>query len=264
MDEKSVGIIFVQCSTPWEVYVDGAANQRGSGVGLVLVSLEKITIEKSLRLGFSAMTNEAEYEALLMGMMMVQKMGGKTVKVYSDSKLVVGQVRGDLEARDPRMQEYLSQVRSIQTKFEVFDVSHVPRGGNTHADSLATLATSSMQDLPQVILVEDLCTPTSLHKDMPRIHQINLGPSWMDPISLYLERDILPEGKSETEKVRRKAPRFWLSEDRKLYKRSFSGPYLLCVHPEASKSLLEELHEGVYESHTGGRSLSHRAITQGY
>ena len=98
MDEKSVGIISVQCSTPWEVYVDGAANQRGSGVGLVLVSPEKITIEKSLRLGFSATNNEAEYEVLLMGMMMVQKMGRKTVKVYSDSKLVVGQVRGELEA----------------------------------------------------------------------------------------------------------------------------------------------------------------------
>ena len=77
MDEKSVGIISVQCSTPWELYVDGAANQRGSGVGLVLVSPEKITIEKSLRLGFSATNNEAEYKALLMGMMMVQKMGGK-------------------------------------------------------------------------------------------------------------------------------------------------------------------------------------------
>ena len=51
--------------------MDGATNQRGSGVGLVLVSPEKIIIEKSLRLGFSAMNNEAEYEALLMGMMMV-------------------------------------------------------------------------------------------------------------------------------------------------------------------------------------------------
>ena len=70
---------------------------------LILVSPEKITIEKSLRLGFSATNNEAEYEALLMGMMMVQKMGGRTVKVYSNSRLVVGQVRGELEARDLRM-----------------------------------------------------------------------------------------------------------------------------------------------------------------
>ena len=85
-------------------------------MGLVLVSPKKITIEKSLRLGLSTMNNEAEYETLLMGMMMVQKMGGKMVKVYSDSNLVVGQVRGDLEAQDPRMQEYLSQVRSIDRK----------------------------------------------------------------------------------------------------------------------------------------------------
>ena len=83
----------------------------------------------------------------------------------------------------------------------------------------------------------------------------------MDSISLFLEKDILPEEKFETEKVQRKAPRLWLSEDRKLYKRSFFGPYLLYVHPEASESLLEELHEGVCGNHTGGRSLSHRTIT---
>ena len=186
------------------------------------------------------------------------------MRVFSDSKLVVGQVRCDIEACDSRMQEYLCQVRSIQEKFEVFDLSHVSRSGNTHVDSLATLATSLVQDLPRVVLVEDLYMHTSVHYGAPRIHQIKLGLSWMDSISLFLENDVLPEEKSEADKVRRKAPRFWLSEDRKLYKRSFSGPYLLCVHPEASESLLEELHEGVYGSHIGGRSLSHRALTQGY
>ena len=70
--------------------MDGAANQRGLGVELVLVSPKKITIEKSLRLGFLTTNNEAEYEALLMGMVMVQKMGGKIVEIFSDSRLVVG------------------------------------------------------------------------------------------------------------------------------------------------------------------------------
>ena len=148
LDEGSIGVASVQCPLPWELYVDRAANQRGSRGGLVLVSPERINIEKSLRLNFSATNNEAEYETLLMGMMMVQKMGGKAVKVFSDSKLVVGQVRGDLEARDSRMQEYLCQIRSIQEKFEVFDLSYIPRSGNTHADSLATFTTSSTQDLP--------------------------------------------------------------------------------------------------------------------
>ena len=48
-------------------------------MGLVLVSPERITIEKSLRLNFSATNHEAEYEALLIGMMML---GGKAVRVF--------------------------------------------------------------------------------------------------------------------------------------------------------------------------------------
>ena len=113
MDEKSVGMISLQEPSFWRVYVDDAANQRGSGVGLVVVSLENIIIEKSLRLGFSTTNNKAEYEALLEGMAMIQKMGRKTVEVFLNSKLVVGQVKGELELRDVRMQEYLNQVRYL-------------------------------------------------------------------------------------------------------------------------------------------------------
>ena len=87
---------------------------------------------------------------------MVQKLGGKAMEAFSDSKLVVGQVMGELEARDARMQEYLGQVRRLQLGFESFNLTHVSRSGNTHADSLATLATSSAQDLPRMILIEDL------------------------------------------------------------------------------------------------------------
>ena len=59
-------------------------------MGLVLILLEKLTIEKSLRLGFSATNNEVEYEALLEGVRVVQRMGGKAIKVFSDSRLVIG------------------------------------------------------------------------------------------------------------------------------------------------------------------------------
>ena len=90
MDGKSVGMISQQGLLSWKMYVNGAANQKGSGVGIVLISPEKITIEKSLRLGFSVTNNEAEYETLLMGMTMVQKMGGKAIEMFSDSRLVIG------------------------------------------------------------------------------------------------------------------------------------------------------------------------------
>ena len=71
MDEKLVGTISQYYLPTWEVYVDGASNQKGSGVGLVLMSPKKVVIEKSLRLDFSATNNKAEYEALLEGMAIV-------------------------------------------------------------------------------------------------------------------------------------------------------------------------------------------------
>ena len=238
-----------------------AANQRGSGVGLVLISPEGITIEKSLRLGFFATNNKAEYEALLEGMSMIQKLGGKSLNMFSDSRLVVGQVNGELEARDERMQEYLVQVECLCAHFDHFNLVHVSRSRNTYVDSLATLATSSAQPLPRVILVEDLYSPKMARINLVRVHSIRAGPSWMDPLVLFLKHDTLLEEKNEANKIRRKASRFWLYEDSKLYKRSFSGLYLLCMHPDATELILEELHEGICGIHTGGRSLSYRAIT---
>ena len=100
MDGKLVGVISLQEPLSWKVYVDGAANHRGSGVGLVLMSPTRIIIEKSMRLGFSTTNNEAKYEALLVGITVVQKMDEKVVEIFSDSRLVIGQVQGELEARD--------------------------------------------------------------------------------------------------------------------------------------------------------------------
>ena len=142
-----------------------------------MVSPEKLTIEKSLKLGFSATNNEAEYETLLEGISMVQKMRGKSIKVFSDSRLVVGQVGGELKARDERMQRYLIQVRFLQSKFESFSLLHIPRSGNTHSDSLAMLASSSAQSLPRVILVKDLYKPIKIKGMAAHFQQIRVGSS---------------------------------------------------------------------------------------
>ena len=128
------------------------------------------------------MNNEAEYEAILIGIAMVQKIGGKSVKVFLDSRLIVGQVKGEFEAKDERMQGYLSQVKCLQSKFNSFDLLHISRNGNAYADSLVMLATSSAQNLPLVILVEDLYKSTETRRKTAQIHQIRAGPSRMDSI----------------------------------------------------------------------------------
>ena len=82
----------------------------------------------------------------------------------------------------------------------------------------------------------------------------------MDPIISFLKDDILPSNKLEAEKIRRKAPRFWLSENQKLYKRFFSGPYLLCIHLEISELFLKEFAKVIQEEDLYPIELSHKAI----
>ena len=70
--------------------MDGIANQKGSRIGIVMISPDGITLEKSLRLGFSATNNEAEYEALLAGLIAMQKLGSRTIRAYCDLRLIIG------------------------------------------------------------------------------------------------------------------------------------------------------------------------------
>ncbi|XP_075640608.1 uncharacterized protein LOC142612397 [Castanea sativa] len=223
-----------------------------------------ITLEKFIRLGFSATNNEAKYKALLVGLIVMRKLRGKIVRAYCDSRLVAAQVKGDFEAKDLRMLWYLSQVNRLAEGLHIFSLEHVPRGKNSHADLLATLAAMSKENLPRIILLKDYALPAY---DVPNPIGVNftwVGPSWMDPLVVFLKNGTLPEDRIKAKKVHRKAPRFWLSEEQKLYKHSYLGPYLLCIHPEGVEILLEELHKGICGSHTGGRSLAHRALTQGY
>ena len=109
---------------------------------------------------------------------------------------------GELEARDARMQEYLGRVKRLQSDFESFNLTYVSRSGNTHADSLATLATSLAHDLPRIILVEDLVQASSIRRDPAQVHQVRKSPSWMDPIMNFLKRYITrgkTRGREDTE-----------------------------------------------------------------
>lgn len=94
----------------WQVYVDGDSNCQGIGVGIILISLEGIRMEKSFRLGFPTFNNEVEYEALLAGLRMSKQVGEDRVQLYCDSRLVVSQIMGKFKAKDHKMISYLKEV----------------------------------------------------------------------------------------------------------------------------------------------------------
>ena len=86
----------------------------------------------------------------------------------------------------------------------------------------------------------------------------------MDPIVAYLVKDKILDDRKEVDRIRRIATRYWVSKDGNLCKRSHLGPYLRCVHSDTVQSLLWEILERLCGGHTEGRSLTHRAMGQGY
>nr|XP_023906600.1 uncharacterized protein LOC112018320 [Quercus suber] len=217
-----------------------------------------------------ASNNEAEYEAFLAGLRAASSLGAREIELYSDSRLVVNQVQGSFEARDPRMKAYLEQARLVMAGFNTVKVFHIAQTQNRHADSLATLASSVTEEIPRQIKVELISEPSVIVMRDSGTTGISVTaiaaptPCWIDPIIDFLADDRLPSDEREGIKIRRMAPRYWLAEDRTLYRRSFGGPYLLCLRPEKVGELLAELHSRVCGGHVGGRSLAHRAMTQGF
>ena len=110
------------------------------------------------------------------------------------------------------MQGYLNKVRQAQLSFEAFSIRQIPRGQNSHFDLLAMLATSSGSRLPWVIIVEDMMVSGHSDQTPNRVHTIQVDPSWMDPLVSFLRDGSLSEDKGEADKIRRKAPWYWLSE----------------------------------------------------
>ena len=167
------------------------------------------------------------------------------------------------------MKEYLRVVKQIMGKFCTTNVTQVAQGRNWHADSLATLALAMTEDILRQIKVELITEPRistmadcAIKVDVAAI--TTTGSCWMDPIIEFLAEDRILENESEVNKIYRIASCYWLSPDRKLHRRSFGGPYLLCIHLGKVNELLAKLHEGVCGGHVGGRSLAHRAMTQGF
>jgi hypothetical protein len=143
-------------------------------------------------------------------------------------------------------------------------VDHTSRDLNGHADSLASLASAVAPELRRIISVSVQDLPSVGREINSEVCTNSQTASWISPILAYLKNDELSKERKEADRIRRITPRYWISRDGHLYQKSHSGPYLRCVHPDTVQDLLWEIHEGVCEGYTGGRSLAHRAIGQGY
>ncbi|XP_074293140.1 uncharacterized protein LOC141620073 [Silene latifolia] len=186
----------------WELHVDGASNARGAGVGLVLKSPQADLIVQAVRYEFKATNNEAEYEALILGLKLALDLKIRHLKVCSDSKLIVNHVNDSYEARDSRMMAYLDVAKELTLRFATFNIKQIPRDQNAEADALATLGATfkagAISTIPIVHVLEPaILKPEQEARVLCSTSSEEETPDWMKSYQDWLQNDILPADKKE-------------------------------------------------------------------
>ncbi|VFQ73798.1 unnamed protein product [Cuscuta campestris] len=244
----------------WIMSIDGSSGSRSCGAGIVLITPENFRVYYAIRFQFRVSNNEAEYEALINGLKILSKMGVSRVQVYSDSRLVVGQITGEFEAKEERMKKYRDLSLKMLGRFE-FKLEHIPRAQKAEADVLSKLSVESPEYISKLATVEELVTPSLSNSEVIWVSAD--PPEWLDRLAKYIEDGEALEDPQEACLLRMRAPTYKV-QDGVLYKRSYNGVLLRCLKAAEAKALMEEIHEGVCAAHQGPYSISRRAIIQGY
>ncbi|KAK5845589.1 hypothetical protein PVK06_001783 [Gossypium arboreum] len=125
---------------PWKLSFDRASNAVGNEIGVVLISPNGDYYPFMCKLDFDCTNNMAEYEACIMGLRAAIARGIRTLEVYGDSTLVIYQLRGEWETRDPKLINYRKIVLGLLEEFDDITFNYIPRDENQMADAIATLA----------------------------------------------------------------------------------------------------------------------------
>ncbi|XP_027096297.2 uncharacterized protein [Coffea arabica] len=248
-----------QTEPTWTLYVDGASSKEGCGAGLLLISPTGEELPYALRFDFRASNNESEYEALIAGMEMARKLGARSLKVYSNSQLIVNQVWGSYEVKEGTLRKYVAKTHELKGLFGQFALEQIPRSLNKRADALSKLASTSVGTLGREIVVEVV---RSRAYDQVSAAVIQVVSSWMDPIVRYLAQGELPPSRIEARKILLKSQRYTLVQG-VLYRKSYLQPWLRCITSEEGSYVLRELHEGICGNHVGSRVLAKKGMLAG-
>ena len=160
------------------------------------------------------------------------------------------------------MQEYLAIARALASKFQYFQICHVPREDNMAANALARLASSSKAP-PKPALISQQFKPSKLDVGATDANCASIESNRMTPIRAYIQEGMLSDDPLEARKLRMRASKFTILQDI-LYKKGYSLPLLRCLSPGEANYALREIHEGICGNHSRGRSLANKALRQGY
>ncbi|XP_020973549.1 uncharacterized protein LOC107646977 isoform X3 [Arachis ipaensis] len=244
----------------WELHVDGASSREGSGAGVILKEGDKVIAEQALQFHFPASNNQAEYEALIAGLKLALSLQVRSLTTHCDSLLVVQQIRGEFQVKDPLLEQYWLIAKDLISKFDAFSILHVYRGKNMRADVLSKLGATRADTQTSTLTQLSLKKPST---DLLHMENINHLHDWRTPFLEYINTGAIPRDELKPQHFRRKAS-FYTSIEGKLYRRGLSQPLLKCLSKDEAKEVMDEVHEGVCENHIGGRALAAKIVRTGY
>ena len=144
----------------WTLYVDGSSNNRSCGEGVVLEGPGEIVIEQAMNFEFKTSNNQAEYEAIIVGLHLTIELEITTLICKSDSRLVSGQLTEEYEVRETLLQQYFHFVKNLLSRFKEISFQHVRRENNTRADALSRLATVKQKAIHRSVIHVTLIKPS--------------------------------------------------------------------------------------------------------
>ncbi|KAK0587228.1 hypothetical protein LWI29_019474 [Acer saccharum] len=217
-----------------------------------------------MRFDFKATNNQAEYEALLAGLRVCIALGADELEIYSDLQVVVNQVLDEYQAREEHMIAYLDIAKKLLIKFKIYKIFQIPREENEKADALSKLASATMSIRSKAIPVAHLARLSTVKPKEVMVSEIRpVQGDWTTQLRKYLEENILPEDAVEANRVKYKSTRYTILRG-ELYRRGFSKVLQRCIAGEETKKILKDVHSGVCGNHTGGKSLAHKVLRQGF
>ncbi|XP_057425872.1 uncharacterized protein LOC130719257 [Lotus japonicus] len=249
----------------WVLSVDGSSNDTGSGAGITIESPDKMVIEQSLKIEFKASNNQSEYEALIAGLRLAIELGVQKLFIKGDSQLVVKQVKGEYQVKDPQLSKYLEVVHRLMMEIEKIRIEHILRSQNERANMLAKLASTGRLGNYQTVIQETLPRPSIdlVEVKLKAVKAVMEGePSWMESIKTFLQNP--PKDDNLNTKEKRREASFYTLVGDELYRRGIMSPMLKCVDMRDAQGIRAEVHEGVCSSHIGGRSLAVKVLRAGF
>ncbi|XP_072084482.1 uncharacterized protein [Arachis hypogaea] len=207
-----------------------------------------------------ASKNQAEYKALIAGLKLALNLQVHSLTVHCDSLMVVQQIRGEFQVKDPLLERYWLIAKDLISKFDTFIILHVHREKNIRADILSKLAATRADTQTSTLSQLTLKKPRI---ELLSITSINHLHDWRTPFLEYINAGIIPRNELNPQHFRRKAS-LYTNIAGELYKCGFSQPLLKCLNDDEAKEVMNEIYEGVYGNHIGGRALVAKIIRTGY